>query len=390
MLPLLILTLANATEYKCLASNSVLFSEPVSNSSPLHTFPQQWCNVRTGLETDGFTRIESLKGSGWTYSSDIVTAPTIDSGLPATLKNSKDSEKISGNRYYKRRADCSEFAHLHDIIKDIGKETDRILRDGISMKIEDEQELGKKIIPEIEKSMNGRLVTSGERYEYMQSLLKKIIPKTTRKGMTYTLFVVEESDVENAFATPGGYLYITDKLIDTWVHNEAQLIAVLGHEVAHVDLHHTTALAEYYLLLEQQGNNLALDIAHTVISRPYSSLQEGEADIASLQWLIQMGYSPFTVADMWEKMEPDQIPTASSDSEDLLDVALDIGFSITESVLEGGLSFIETHPPPQKRACEIRQVAYDILRRSDVQSKQRLYIGSGNYQYKRPFPATVY
>jgi hypothetical protein len=35
-------------------------------------------------------------------------------------------------------------------------------------------------------------------------------------------------------------------------------------------------------------------------------------------------------------------------------------------VLESGLEFIESHPPPQKRACEIRQTGYDLLHRDDV------------------------
>lgn len=390
MFPLLILSLANATEYKCLSKKSILLSEPVANAAEVFSFSKPLCHARVGLESDGYTRVDTIKGSGWTDSSNLTPAPTIDKNLTSKLKRSSDSENISANPYFNDRVDCSEYAHLHDVIKDTGKELDRILRDGISMEVEDEYALGKKIVGEITKKINGRLVSSGPEHEYLNSLLKKVLPKTTRKDMTYTLYLVEDADVENAFATPGGFLYITDKLLDNWIDNEAQLMAVIGHEVAHVDLKHTTALAEYYILLEQQGSNLALDIAHTVISSPYSSLQESEADQASLQWLVQLGYSPFAVANMWDQLAPEESPVESSGSDSLLDVALDIGITVTETVLESGLAFIESHPPPQKRACEIRQTGYDLLHREDVSSEQRLYKGKDNYKYKRPFPSSVY
>src|SRR5262249_52300258 len=63
----------------------------------------------------------------------------------------------------------------------------------------------------------------------------------SRKGIDYR-FVVLNSDVPNAFSHPGGYIYISRKLVDMIPEDEGYLLEfVIGHEMAHVELQHALA-----------------------------------------------------------------------------------------------------------------------------------------------------
>jgi peptide deformylase len=71
---------------------------------------------------------------------------------------------------------------------------------------------------------------------YVNRIGKTLASSSARPGLDWT-FVVLESDTPNAFSAPGGYVFITTGMIGA-VENEAQLAAVLGHEIGHVTGRH--------------------------------------------------------------------------------------------------------------------------------------------------------
>ena len=118
------------------------------------------------------------------------------------------------------------------------------------------------------------------------------------------------SPVNNAFAVPGGYIYTTRQLV-ALMNDEAELAAVLGHEVAHVTARHSArrqrsaqrnqmlgglgAILSSVLLGDSQIGNLltrgALQVPQYV-TLSYSRSQEEEADALGIQYLTNAGYEP--------------------------------------------------------------------------------------------------
>lgn len=118
------------------------------------------------------------------------------------------------------------------------------------------------------------------------------------------------SPVNNAFAVPGGYIYTTRQLV-ALMNDEAELAAVLGHEVAHVAARHSArrqrsaqrnqmlgglgAILSTVLLGDSQIGNLltrgALQVPQYV-TLSYSRAQEEEADALGIDYLTRAGYEP--------------------------------------------------------------------------------------------------
>lgn len=116
------------------------------------------------------------------------------------------------------------------------------------------------------------------------------------------------SPVNNAFALPGGYVYITRNLVGL-MNSEAELASVMGHEVGHVAARHSSQrssrntigqiLAVGLGLLTGSGDiaNLAGQAAQLYTLR-YSRQQEYQADELGITYLTRAGYDPFAAADM--------------------------------------------------------------------------------------------
>lgn len=128
------------------------------------------------------------------------------------------------------------------------------------------------------------------------------------------------SSVNNAFAVPGGYVYVTRQLVGL-MNNEAELAAVLGHEVGHVAARHSArrqanaqrnqlggmgiAILSSVLL----GNNpLGQQIAQgamqgsQLLTLSYSRNQEIEADNLGVQYLTRAGYDPRAMATLLQSL----------------------------------------------------------------------------------------
>ena len=120
-------------------------------------------------------------------------------------------------------------------------------------------------------------------------------------------------DVLNAFAVPGGYLYIYSGLIK-FLDDESQLAGVIAHEMAHVDLRHSTSqLTKQYglqmltamMLGENQSQlaSMAASLATGLGSLAFSRNDEYQADATAVKYLSQSIYDPRGVAGFFVKLE---------------------------------------------------------------------------------------
>ncbi|VVT17516.1 M48 family metalloprotease [Erythrobacter sp. EC-HK427] len=126
------------------------------------------------------------------------------------------------------------------------------------------------------------------------------------------------SSVNNAFAVPGGYVYATRQLVNL-MNNEAELAAVLGHEVGHVSARHSARRQQAAqtnqllgllgviggsLIGGDLGNLLsqAGQQAPQILTLRYSRNQELEADALGIQYLNRAGYDPRAMATLLQSL----------------------------------------------------------------------------------------
>jgi predicted Zn-dependent protease len=123
------------------------------------------------------------------------------------------------------------------------------------------------------------------------------------------------TDEMNAYAMPGGKIMVYSGLVERLQLTDAELAAVIGHEISHVLREHTRervsrVLAQQLVLAGAAavagGGQGALDVANEVASvtfqLPHSRLQESEADIMGLELMARAGYDPQAAVSVWHKM----------------------------------------------------------------------------------------
>jgi predicted Zn-dependent protease len=144
------------------------------------------------------------------------------------------------------------------------------------------------------------------------------------RGLSYTFRIVN-SDVVNAFAVPGGFVYVNRGLIER-ADNLSELAGVIAHEVAHVEERHSAEQIE-----RMQGTNFGLSLAYVLLGRQPSSLEstainvggglvfanysrdaEEEADAVAVPLLIGAGINPNGLVTFFEKLLDDQRRSPSS------------------------------------------------------------------------------
>ena len=130
-----------------------------------------------------------------------------------------------------------------------------------------------------------------------------------RDGVDYHFYVVD-ADIVNAFAAPGGFVYITTGLI-LEADNEAEVASVVGHEIAHVAHRHGVAKLERAMaagLITSLlfGDGIAADVinfaASFVLSTDYSRDQETQADDSGVVFTYGAGYNPYGMVDFFNQL----------------------------------------------------------------------------------------
>ena len=143
---------------------------------------------------------------------------------------------------------------------------------------------------------------------YVNEIGQKLAKKSHRPQLNYRFTVVDSPQI-NAFALPGGYVYITRGII-AYLNSEAELAAVLGHEIGHVTARHgvqqytaaTAAnvgtvvlgvlLSRYVGSAGRQLGQSALGIMGNALLSGYGREHELEADRLGAEYLARSGYDP--------------------------------------------------------------------------------------------------
>lgn len=179
----------------------------------------------------------------------------------------------------------------------------------------DDIELGKQVAAEIAKDPQNYPILpdakNREIYNYLYSLRDIVLASDEiryRNEFEWKLHIIDDDNTLNAFATPGGYIYVYSGLIK-FLDSEDQLIGVLAHEIAHADRRHSTrqlskSLGVALLLDAVLGKRDAVEqILGALVSLQFTRANENEADEYSVTYLCTSPYNAAGSAGFFEKME---------------------------------------------------------------------------------------
>lgn len=180
---------------------------------------------------------------------------------------------------------------------------------------EQDVEIGKQVSQDAERQL--KIINDGQVSAYINMLGQRLASRAPGERYPYQFKVVDDKAI-NAFALPGGFLYINRGIFER-ADNEAQLAGVMGHEIGHVALRHGTnqmsksyaAKAPLALLAGAVGNGSLAGIiaqmgasfaANSVLLR-FSRDAERQADLLGTQILYDSNYDPRAMAQFFEKLQ---------------------------------------------------------------------------------------
>ncbi|MEP1473164.1 MAG: M48 family metalloprotease [Halieaceae bacterium] len=147
----------------------------------------------------------------------------------------------------------------------------------------------------------GAIYDNPELSDYITRIGRSLVTSAKRDPDDFTFTVIDSPDI-NAFATPGGYVYMNRGLL-AYLDNEAELAGVLSHEVAHITANHSTerrtagvaskVLSTTVYILTGSGDLAdASNMYGTELVSGYGRDQELEADGLGSEYMFKSGYEP--------------------------------------------------------------------------------------------------
>jgi predicted Zn-dependent protease len=149
----------------------------------------------------------------------------------------------------------------------------------------------------------------------IEEIGNKLANGTDRKNIVYHFTVLnhEEDECYNAFAAPGGYIYIFDDLVEV-LETDDKIASVLAHEMGHVEARHSvkrlqTSLSTALLILlgsqipRESGSLNAANSALAQLMMAYSRHDEFQADELSVKYMKKAGYDPEGVIQSLKTMK---------------------------------------------------------------------------------------
>ena len=170
-----------------------------------------------------------------------------------------------------------------------------------------EVDLGKGINNQLLNSGQFRLYQNASLNSYVDNIGQKIAVVSDRPNIPYTFQIVEDNAV-NAFATMGGYVYVTTGLMAA-ADNEAELAGVIGHEIGHIASRH--AVKQMRQAAITQGITGALGVnrdrlvnigTQVALQLPASRSDEYEADVHGFESMGRAGYDQSGMVTFMQKL----------------------------------------------------------------------------------------
>lgn len=186
-----------------------------------------------------------------------------------------------------------------------------------------EIEIGKSYVPVAIEEFDG-IYSEREVQNYITQLGNRLA-RVTYRNLPYRFYLVNSEQI-NAFALPGGPVFITRGLL-LKLENESQLVGVLAHELGHINARHHARFLEKMTALNILLNIVAIvvadkpygqaliqfgEIGGQLLALKFSRDQEREADRLGIEFTVKSGYDPMgliEVFEMFKRLEKTRPPS---------------------------------------------------------------------------------
>ena len=216
----------------------------------------------------------------------------------------------------------------------------------MTMSLESEIAMGRSLARELEQSVT--LVQDPTVTEYVNRVGQNIVKNSDSK-IPFTIKVIDSDEI-NAMSLPGGFFYVNTGLIRA-ADEEAELAAVMAHEIAHVTARHSAeqqGRASFINILSLPASiftggivgmaiNQAAAIAIPTMFFKFNRQSEEEADWLGLQYMYTAGYDPGASVSFFEKLQA------------------------RENARKRVSSLFSTHPPTEERVAKTKELIEKFL-----------------------------
>jgi predicted Zn-dependent protease len=158
------------------------------------------------------------------------------------------------------------------------------------------------------------IVRNASADQYVEQLGQRIVSATPDRGQNYEFKLYRSNEV-NAFALPGGFIYVSTGLVNA-ASNESELAGVLAHEIAHVTLGHSAEqmtrvqnanlganiLCAFTAVCQSGAAVAALNIGGGAYLASFSRGAERESDLTAVEYVVASGIHPRGLVTMFEKL----------------------------------------------------------------------------------------
>ncbi len=190
-------------------------------------------------------------------------------------------------------------------------------KDFVTISEDQEIEMGRKGNAQVLQQYS--LYENKELQDYVQRVGRKLAAKSHRPGLIYRFHVLDSTEI-NAFALPGGYIYITRGLM-AYLNSEAEFAAVLGHEIGHVTARHSVRQASaaqmagigatigaiFLPQMRTQAGQQMVNVLGSALLSGYGRDHELEADRLGAEYLARSGYDPQAMLDVIKVLKNQEI-----------------------------------------------------------------------------------
>ena len=181
--------------------------------------------------------------------------------------------------------------------------------------VQQDRDLGAQVALEIDNNRSEYPLLDSIKYAEVYRYLYKVRDNILNSGKVdfkndflWRLRIIHDDKVMNAFCTPGGYIYVYTGILK-FLDSEDQLAGVLGHEIGHADMRHSTRqmtqMFGVQLLLDVlAGNRAAIkQVTGALIGLKFSRNHEIEADERSVVYLCPSAYNADGAAAFFQKIQ---------------------------------------------------------------------------------------
>ncbi len=206
-------------------------------------------------------------------------------------------------QWRKPHAEVSPDAVLH-FVGDTEQELSRLPLSATRLSDADEIRVGNELAGRY-KYMEGLQDDTEENRQFRRYVEKVGTSVATRahRKLPYQFHLIPEPHMINAFAIPGGHVYVGKGLLDL-MDSEDELASVLGHEIVHIDRRHAVERLQIEAKLRHLGLfRLLVQLPVEIFEAGYSKEQELEADREGTRLAVNSGYSPTGAIRMFEAFD---------------------------------------------------------------------------------------